>query len=687
MCSIERCHAKDIDHVKGVDDEYLAGTEKQYFCDTLEPTWRDYANGAYKVKGRSAIPEGCYAVVISYSPKMQQWLPILLGVPKFEGIRIHAGNCSEDTESCILVGKNREVSKVLDCMCDFQHKWWDYILTFQIIVVPLQSQTSRSNTDMRKRLMWMWASILICGTITTLTSCHDIIDNPVSAETTEQQEQVVMTDEEILGMVDRVTIIKDTIDYDQSRVVYFYFKQPIDHNNPEAGTFQQYCVLHYEHPDSITVLHTQGYSTAERKYLSQSDLSKIFNGNYLEVEHRYYKRSRIGNPEKEYLHGQYWQYNTAAQSTADLHDIVKALKATKAFNGKWISTGVSKNGMLTALYAYYYPNDIDVYVPFCAPFCVELESSSVGRYLREQCGKGTTAQQKCWDMLDIYLVNPELQEEVAELYKADYPLSYKVRHYSLLDIKRVMIYKFMTCMFQKLAYHPISEWEDVIPEPMSSAKLYYLFMSLGRDNFNKKLRELRKLYELEMEEDYYEYDLDTYDEYEDFEDYDDEDDLWDENNPEELQENKVVPGRVLQDIASVHAATELGYFLHDWGYLRNQGLIDDSDIQVFYDWQTVTKFNKIYEVTYDGGALMNNFLDFVHNNRNDKKCRMLFVYGANDPWTGAAIPDPAADDPYVKKYVVPNGVHSGHLNKPEHYSQKDKDYIISTIRGMMARPN
>jgi len=101
-----------------VNDEYLAGTENQYFCDTLEPTWRDYKNGAYKVKGRSAIPEGRYAVVISYSPKFKAWLPILLGGPEFnrkwQGIRIHAGNCSEDTEGCILVGKNREVGKVLD---------------------------------------------------------------------------------------------------------------------------------------------------------------------------------------------------------------------------------------------------------------------------------------------------------------------------------------------------------------------------------------------------------------------------------------------------------------------------------------------------------------------------------------------------------------------------------------------
>ena len=101
-----------------VVDEYTTGIAEKYFCDTLEPTWRDYANGAYKIKGKSAIPEGRYAVVISYSPKFKQWLPILLGGPEFnrkwQGIRIHAGNTAKDTEGCILVGQNREVGKVLD---------------------------------------------------------------------------------------------------------------------------------------------------------------------------------------------------------------------------------------------------------------------------------------------------------------------------------------------------------------------------------------------------------------------------------------------------------------------------------------------------------------------------------------------------------------------------------------------
>ena len=101
-----------------VMDEYLPGIEDQYFCDTLEPTWRDYANGAYKVKGRSAIPEGRYAVVISWSPKFKMWLPILLGGPEFnkqwQGIRIHAGNTAKDTQGCILVGRNQRVGEVLE---------------------------------------------------------------------------------------------------------------------------------------------------------------------------------------------------------------------------------------------------------------------------------------------------------------------------------------------------------------------------------------------------------------------------------------------------------------------------------------------------------------------------------------------------------------------------------------------
>ena len=101
-----------------VIDEYSTGEAKEYLCDTLEPTWRDYANGAYKVKGKSAIPEGRYSVVISYSPKFKKWLPILLGGPEFnkqwQGVRIHAGNTENHTQGCILVGENKIVGRLLN---------------------------------------------------------------------------------------------------------------------------------------------------------------------------------------------------------------------------------------------------------------------------------------------------------------------------------------------------------------------------------------------------------------------------------------------------------------------------------------------------------------------------------------------------------------------------------------------
>ncbi len=95
-------------------DEYLRGEKFIYICDTLEPQWRDYAKGARKIKEKSAIPEGRYPVVITYSPTFKKWLPLLVNVPMFEGIRIHAGNTVEDTKGCILVGENLKKGMVLN---------------------------------------------------------------------------------------------------------------------------------------------------------------------------------------------------------------------------------------------------------------------------------------------------------------------------------------------------------------------------------------------------------------------------------------------------------------------------------------------------------------------------------------------------------------------------------------------
>lgn len=99
------------------------------FCDTLEPTWRDIGWGrpGRKVKGRTAIPEGRYPVVITWSERQEQWLPLLLHVPQFDGVRIAAGNTEADTQGDILVGIHVRQGRVYDA------RLWLYRLKREIV--------------------------------------------------------------------------------------------------------------------------------------------------------------------------------------------------------------------------------------------------------------------------------------------------------------------------------------------------------------------------------------------------------------------------------------------------------------------------------------------------------------------------------------------------------------------------
>ena len=89
--------------------EYTIGrldVDGKFFCDTLEDRVRDLSRER-KIAGETAIPAGCYEVVVNWSPRFRRRLPRLLNVPGFEGILINRGNTPEDTAGCNLVGENK----------------------------------------------------------------------------------------------------------------------------------------------------------------------------------------------------------------------------------------------------------------------------------------------------------------------------------------------------------------------------------------------------------------------------------------------------------------------------------------------------------------------------------------------------------------------------------------------------
>lgn len=95
--------------------------DRKYFCEVIEDKDRNLSQNMpleelkkKKVYGKTAIPTGTYSIIMTYSPKFKKRLPLLLSVPAFEGIRIHAGNTAKDSLGCILPGENKQKAMVLN---------------------------------------------------------------------------------------------------------------------------------------------------------------------------------------------------------------------------------------------------------------------------------------------------------------------------------------------------------------------------------------------------------------------------------------------------------------------------------------------------------------------------------------------------------------------------------------------
>jgi len=144
------------------------------------------------------------------------------------------------------------------------------------------------------------------------------------------------------------------------RAFLIRFKQPIDHNAPEKGTFDQRIWLSHLDAEAPVVIVTEGYS-ASRNYTTE--LASLLHSNQIIVEHRYFEESTPKDKD--------WQYLNIEQAAKDHHRIIEFFK--QYYPGKWISTGISKGGQTTLYHRSFFPDDVVISVPYVAPINLSRE--------------------------------------------------------------------------------------------------------------------------------------------------------------------------------------------------------------------------------------------------------------------------------------------------------------------------
>ena len=222
---------------------------------------------------------------------------------------------------------------------------YDYL---EALVKDLSLYKIKTEINMKNLRIWQTLSLWLVLLVTSL---------PLSAQTA------------LLEKLGKIADITGTQPLESTEFVekyVAYFTQPLDHRHPEKGSFSQRVIVSHVGFDRPTVMVTEGYGASYALGANyREELSKLFNTNMIFVEYRYFLES-TPTPKD-------WQYLTAENSAEDLHAVREAFRSI--YPGKWIATGISKGGQTAMLYRTFFPEDVDISVPYVAPLCYGVEDA------------------------------------------------------------------------------------------------------------------------------------------------------------------------------------------------------------------------------------------------------------------------------------------------------------------------
>ncbi len=155
-------------------------------------------------------------------------------------------------------------------------------------------------------------------------------------------------------------------------------EQPVNHKKKNRGIFTQRVFVGFKGRTKPTIFVTEGYAAnyaAWPKYVNE--LCVLLDANLVFVEHRYFGQSIPDTTT--------WKYHTIGQSANDHHNINQIMK--QVLTGKYVSTGISKGGQTTMYYKYYFPEDVDVWIPYVGPLNFGIADKRVNPFINNIDGE------------------------------------------------------------------------------------------------------------------------------------------------------------------------------------------------------------------------------------------------------------------------------------------------------------
>jgi len=141
-------------------------------------------------------------------------------------------------------------------------------------------------------------------------------------------------------------------------------RQPLNHSDTTEGFFLQRVFVAERDTSKPVVFITEGYTggyAARPSY--ENEISEILGANQLFAEHRYFGKSVPDSID--------WNHLTVANAAGDHHEIIDLFD--DYFQGKWISTGISKGGQTALYHLTLFPDDVDISVVYVAPLNYSVE--------------------------------------------------------------------------------------------------------------------------------------------------------------------------------------------------------------------------------------------------------------------------------------------------------------------------